>query len=242
MKTSNKIFIATGLLLLAYMVGYDFTLKSAYEKGDYKSRFYNMTELKFNNFNIVNHQAGNMLGLRVEHGDKYGVWVDKNLKDWVKITQNGQVLNITYAGKNFRQAGSYQGIVIICPVLSQVTATPFPKPKDVEEYNFGSDGGIEVAGFKQTLPMNIRSDKSISVTLSKNTLTDLTANIGNSPKERPRLTIEQSNHIATAHITMQGASQLSLYGPAVEKPDYHLGDSTMVTLSGSALKLVQPKL
>jgi hypothetical protein len=242
MKTSNKIFLAAVLLLIAYLVGYDFTLKTEYEKGAYKSRFYGMTEVKLSNFNVINHNAGNMVGLHIEQGKAYGVWVEEYFKDRITISQSGQTLTIKYTGKDVRQWSDRAGIIITCPVISQVTATPFAMPKDFEEEDeFSTRGIVELEGFKQTLPLSIRSDKSISITMSKNSLSELNASVGNSPKDKPRLTIGDDNHIAAANINMQGAAQLSLYGPAIEKPNYHLGDSTMITLSGSSLKMVQPK-
>lgn len=242
MKTSNKIFLAAILLLLAYMVGYDFTLKTEYEKGAYKSRFYGMSEIKLSNFNMINHKAGNMAGLHIEQGKSYGVWVDKYFKDRIKITQQGQTLNIDYIGKEVRQSGDFTGIIITCPVISQVIATTYPMPKDFKEDDeFSTSGLVEVAGFKQTLPLSIRSEKSISFDLTKNTLTQLDADFGNTTKDRPRLTINKNNQIETANLNLKGSTKLSLYGPAVAKPNYHFGDSIMVTLSGSSLKMVQPK-
>lgn len=242
MKTSNKIFLAAILLLFAYLVGYDFTLKAEYEKGTYKSRFYGMTEVKLSNFNVINHKAGNMVGLRVEQGKAYGVWVEQYFKDRITISQSGQTLTIKYTGKDVRQWSDRTGIIITCPVISQITATPFAMPKDFEEEDeFSTRGIVEVAGFRQTLPLTIKSDKTISFDLAKNTLAQLDANFGTTPKDRPHLTINKNNKIESANLNLKGSTQLSLYGPAVAKPNYHFGDSIMVTLSGSSLKMVQPK-
>jgi hypothetical protein len=242
MKTSNKIFLAAILLLVAYLVGYDFTLKAEYEKGAYKNRFYGMTEVKLSNFNVINHNAGNMVGLHVEQGKAYGVWVEEYFKDRITISQSGQTLTIKYTGKDVRQWSDNAGIIITCPVISQVTATPFAMPKDFEEEDeFSTRGIVELEGFKQTLPLTIKSDKTINFSLAKNTLAQLNADFGTTPKDRPRLTINQSNQIEAANLNLKGGTQLSLYSPSIAKPNYQFGDSIMVTLSGSALKMVQPK-
>jgi len=254
MKTSNKLLIAAGVFLLACLVGYDFTLKTEYDKGAYKSRFYQMTALKFTNFKIINHKAGNCLGLRVEQGDNYGVWVSNNYKDMVEITQNGQTLTIKYSGKDFYNLGDYSGIIITCPVLNELTAMPALIPK-ISDY--GYDGNIEIEGFKQTVPMTLKSNQSINFTMDYNSLSELNVSMGNNVyapgryydrannliavNGKPQLYIGSSNSIKVANLNMQGGSQLNLQGPVIGKPNYQLADNATITLSGSSLKLVQPK-
>lgn len=239
MKTSNKIFLAAVMLMLAYLVGYDFTLKTEYDKGGYKSRSYGMTEVKLGKFNVINHRAGNMLGLHIEQGKTYGIWIDKYYKKRIKISQQGQTLNIDYVDKEVRQSGRYAGITIICPVITSVIANTYT-PKSVEN-GFSDNGTIEISGFKQNEPLNVRSDTWIDVHLANNTLNQLNANFGLLPGSSPSLTIDNNNIIKTANLNLKGSSSINLYNPSIAQPNYHFGDSTTVTLSGSALKMVQPK-
>jgi hypothetical protein len=240
MKTSNKIFLAAALLIFVYLVGFDFTLKAEYEKGTYKSRFYGMQQIKLQNFNNIDHKAANMVGLRIEQGSTYGVWVHNYFKDEVTISQSGQTLTINYTGKDVRQWYK-TGIIITCPVISEVTAAPFIMPKNFEEEDeFFMQGRVEIAGFKQTLPLSIRSDRSIDVKMVKNDLAEFNATLGNTNADKAQLSVEHSNHIQVAHINLKGKAKLNLINPIIIKPNYQFEDSTEVTLSGSALKLLKP--
>jgi len=231
--------IAAGVFLLACLVGYDFTLKAEYEKGAYKSRFYGMTEIKIKDFDKIKHKCGNMIGLRVEQGKTYGVWMQSFQKDWIKFSQQGETLNIDYVGKEEESWGSSVGIIIICPKISQVDATTYmPKLPGVR---FSLRGLVEVAGFKQTVPLSISAGAWTDFYLTNNKLTQLNADFGFSSGDEPNLTIDNNNIIHAANLNLKGNSTLNLYSPAIAQPNYHFGDSTRVTLSGSSLKLVQPK-
>lgn len=240
MKTSNKIFLAAALLIFVYLVGFDFTLKAEYEKGTYKSRFYGMQQIKLQNFNIINHNAGNMLGLRIEQGNTYGVWLNDYFKDRITLSQSGQTLTISYTGKDVRQWYK-TGIIVTCPVISKVTAAPFIMPKNFEEEDeFSMQGRVEIAGFKQTLPLSVRSDRSIDLKMVKNDLAEFNATLGNTNADKAQLSVEHSNHIQAANINLKGKAKLNLINPVIVKPNYQFEDSTVVTLSGNALKLVKP--
>jgi hypothetical protein len=242
MKTSNKILIAAGLFLLACLIAYDFTLKTEYEKGAYKSRFYGMTEIKLKDFNAINHRAGNMVGLQIEQGKTYGVWISKYYKDKVKITRQGKTLNIDYVNydeSDVHHSGYALAVTVICPVMTNVNATAYVPQKP--ELGFSLNGSILISGFKQSQPLSIKADKWIEVNLSNNTLTQLNADLGTTLEDAPKLTIDLNNHIQNANINLNGKSALNLYNPAIVKPNYHFSDSTTVTLSGSSLKLMQLK-
>lgn len=240
MKTSNKIFLVAALLLFAYMVGYNFTLKAEYKKGTYKSRFYGMQQIKLQNFNSIDHKAANMAGLRIEQGNTYGVWINDYLKDRITFSQSGQTLMINYTGKDVRQWYK-TGIIITCPVISKVLAAPFIMPKNFEEEDeFSMQGRVEIAGFKQTLPLSVRSDRSIDVNIIKNDLDEFNATLGSTNADKPELSIEHSNHIQVANINLKGKANLNLNNPVIDKSNYQFEDSTAVTLSGSALKLLKP--
>ena len=240
MKKSNKIFLTAALLLFVYMVGYDFTLKAEYEKGTYKSPFYGMKQIKLQKFNSIDHNAANMVGLRIEQGSTYGVWIDSHFIDEISISQSGQTVAINYTGTDMRQWYK-PGIIITCPVVSQVTATPLPMPKGLKNpEEFSVEGLVEIAGFKQILPLSVRSDRSIDVNMAKNDLAELNASLGSTNADKAQLSIEHSNHIQAANLNLKGKARLNLINPFIVKPNYHFGDSTLVTLSGSALKLLKP--
>ncbi|WP_345953626.1 hypothetical protein [Mucilaginibacter sp. PAMB04168] len=236
MKTSNKILLAAVLIVVAYTVGYDFALKAEYDKGAYKNKFYRMTEFKVSNFDSISHNTTNIAGVKIEQGDKYGVWVDDNMKDQVKIEQQGTTLNINCdTTKDLRRRPYYASIVITCPKLKGLSTHQLKTAHD--EDNANGDGRIEIIGLNQTVPLSITADKGVDILLSKNKLGMLNVNLGTA-KDRAELFIYNSNSIQVANLQLKGRSQLNLDNPTIVKGNYHFGDSTMVTLSGQALKLV----
>src|SRR5665213_2713712 len=106
MKTSNKILMAAALVVIAWLVIYDNALKAEYVKGDFKKPHYHMLQLNFSNFNTIEHNAGNIIGLKIEKGP-YSVWVDDYVKDKITISQNGQDLTINYTSKE--NVNDYRG-------------------------------------------------------------------------------------------------------------------------------------
>ena len=238
MKTSNKILLAIALILVAYLVGYNFALKKVYNTGTYKSRFYQMTPLKFSNFNSINHKAANIVGLKVEQGDKFGVWVSNDMKDRVTVSQQGETLSIAYPDLKDIDRGLDTSIIVTCPNLKNIIASPEKTIKDEWEYAVRS---TYITGFKQNSPLKIEAGKRVEILLNKNNLAQLDAVMGQNNAEDPRLTIGSDNHIQIANLQLNGRSQLTLWNPAIGKGNYHFADSSMVTLFGSTLKLVAQK-
>src|SRR5471030_1778532 len=112
MKTSNKIIMIAALVVIAWLVIYDNALKAEYVKGDFKKPHYRMQQLNFSNFNVIEHNAGNIIGMQVKKAP-YGVWIDDYAKDKIRVSRHGQTLQIDYIGKeNFND---YRGITISCP-------------------------------------------------------------------------------------------------------------------------------
>jgi hypothetical protein len=243
MKTSNKLIISATLIIIGYLVAYDFALKAEYVKGTYKSRFYQMKQLSFKNFNAIEHNAANNINLRVEQGPGFGVWVDERLKDKIIIRQHKQTLSIYYNSKdNYRRYAIDHDIIIICPYINSIitnahfyadtvkTATGIQTT--MSHPDFGTP--TTITGFKST--MSIQANTFTKIEMYNNNLPALNALVnGNNAV----LKIDTTNIIKVATIQTSGESVLSLLNPAIETLHYNIADSTELTLSGKSFRQIR---
>ena len=246
MKTSNKILIVATLVVIGYLLVYDTALKAEYVKGDFKKPHYRMHQLSLSNFNIIEHNAANIIGMQIEKGP-YGVWIDDYIKDKVKVSQHGQTLQVDYISKeNF---SDYKGIIISCPDVISITANPFINPEKTanERYlrrngttmiiDYFPHGTIGIIGFEQPV-MTLQANEFTEFELQKNTLTQLNAKIGNTKKGNAGLTITADNKITGADIQVPGRSTLTLDNVYINKVTYKIADSADVHLTGKSVRLL----
>lgn len=231
MKTSNKLLVLATLIIIGYLVAYDFALKAEYLKGDYKSPFYHMQRIPVSSFNAIEHNIGNYTDVRIEQGAEFGVWVNKRLKDEITVSQHGKTLHIDYTGKsNFPHRFFEANVLIICPAINSVTSRPLAR-----SISPWASATTHITGFKQD-ELNIRSYKMSEIVLSKDTLNKLNAATGDS---RATLTINGNNAIKDASFNLLGRSEIRLLDPAIDKSGFKYTDSTTMILSGRALNLLQ---
>ena len=248
MKTSNKVMFVAAFITVAYLMIYDLGLKSEYDKGAFRKRFYNMVPLTFNGFNSIQHNAGNIIGLQIEKGP-YGVWVDKDLKDKISITQHGQSLQIDYVEKDGHYNNGYGTPVIIsCPEVAAVISNPFAmslgesngylrKKGKSMLIDYFPHGVTTIAGFDQ-FAMTVRAARHTEIVLAKNTIGTLTATVGDKTNGEAGLTIDANNNINSANFQIPGKSSLTLDNVLIGHINYRSTDSAQVTLAGKASHLL----
>lgn len=227
MKTSNKLLLTATVIIFTYLAVYDFQLKAEYVKGDYRSRFYNMKHTALNRFTSIENNAGNKLGVNIEKGPKFEIWINDFLADKVVVTQRNNTLYIDFKDKQF---SFYQaGITIICPAVDSIIASTQVSP----DWQFSS-GKTTVTGFTQDV-MNIRANKLTEIELSKNSLGKLIASTGGS---NATLTIRSDNQIKAADINIIGKSDLKLFN-TIANSSYNCTDSATITLNGKLFRSLQ---
>ncbi len=248
MKTSNKILVVASLIVIAYLTVYDLGLQAEYRKGDYKKQFYHMQQLSFAHFNVIKHNAGNIIGLQIEKGP-YGVWVDDNLKDKVTITQHDQMLQIDYTGKENYNNGYSPAIIITCPGVAGVFTNAFIKPGGNPDNRYLRKNGnsmiidyyphgiTTVMRFDQPA-MTVQANEFTEIHLTKNTLDVLNAKVGDRPNGKAGLTIDADNQLKYADFEVPGKSTLTLDNLLIGKVTYKLADSAQVNLTGMAVHLL----
>ena len=240
MKTSNKLLILITIVIIGFLVVHDSDLKAEYLKGAFRSRFYTMQQLPLKDFSTIKQNSADKVGVRIEKGDKYQVWIQTDLKDKVAITQQGKTLAIKMTGNNGTRIWGYlDGIIIICPQLdSLTTVTDADASNRKVDYKDASYNTINVIkGFDQ-LKMVINLNRVTGVELTGNKIDDFQATVGDKLLGKAYLNIKTNNHIKQANIKVPGKSELKLENPAIEKLDYVFSDNADLTLSGNSLHLL----
>jgi hypothetical protein len=237
MKTSNKLLAIVTVVILIFLVIYDLGLKAEYLKGDFRKRFYQMEQLSFKDFSNVRHNSADKVGIQIERGDKYQVWIKSDIKDRVVVTQQGKTLAIK--SKDGTRIWNYSdGIVIICPQLdSLITVTDADASNRKVDYKFaGYNIANGIAGFHQP-KMVINQNRVTGVELTGNQIDDLQATVGDKLIGKAYLNINASNGIKQANINVPGKSELKLSNPTIGKLNYVIADDAKVSLSGRGLQL-----
>ncbi len=236
MKTSNKLLLTAILIIIVSMVTYDFALRAEYRKGTYKSRFYNFektTDTKA--FNMLDNRAANLVSVRVERGDHFGIWMMNDLKDHIRISHNENALVIDVIDKKSPNTNIYKnGIIIICPSLNKVTTSPFFISKEDEERSYYSNSNTSLVGFNQK-NLELYINKETQLDLDKNKIANLQAFIGDNLTKHASLTIRSNNQFDVATIAVAGKNSLEIENPKITKSDFTIADSAKIISRGSFL-------
>ncbi|WP_342644842.1 hypothetical protein [Mucilaginibacter sp. CSA2-8R] len=241
MKTSNKLLLAVGLIILACLVGYNFALKKVYTQGEFRSPYYGMHKLNLSNFKIVNNQAADFMGIQIKHDAKYQVWVRPDVEDMLKITSDGRTLSIKKSTLPKRDYYYDNSIIITCPDIDSVVAGG-PAVKGTQEAIDNYDPYIrtKITGFVQP-HLGVRANFRTLILLDNNKLNRLNTLLGDDKAGRGLLTITDNNKIGLADLNVKGKSVLTLYGQSVAKSINHISDSASLMLHAAPVKLfVQP--
>lgn len=243
MKTSIKLLITALLIIIGSMITYDLALRAEYRKGTYKSRFYEFektTDAKM--FTTLDNRAANLVTVRVEQGEHFGIWMMKDLKDYISISHKGTVLVIDVIDKKSPYIKPYiniykNRIIITCPAVNKIITTPFFASKENEEGNY-SIGNTSLVGFSQQ-ELELHINKATRLDLDKNKIDFLKAYVGDSSTQHANLTIRSNDQINNAEIKVEGKNELNLENPKITKSNFNISDSAQVNLSGSFLNQIK---
>jgi hypothetical protein len=237
MKTSNKLLLAIGLIILACLVGYNFALKKEYDRGEFRSPFYGMYQIKASNFRVIENDAANMMDVKLQYGPNYGVWVKADLKDKVAINKRGNTLVINYNGDGNERHNYNDGVIIMCPIVDSVVTTAFINKLTGENIDrYRAYVTTEITGFKQQ-GMSVIAAPYTRIALDHDTLSHLNALVGSAKTSSSELEIKFNNQIAHADFNVLGKSFLTLNGKSVAACTNHISDSASLTLNNSPVKL-----
>ena len=233
MKISNKIFVAALTLLLVALTAYNIALRAEYRTGKYRDPLANYNRLTTKGFDQIDVPAASSLSVRIAAGPA-AVWVRKDVKDVVRVTQTGGRLTVAAAYPGTRQwFGPGPAVVIYCPRLRQLrTDAIYSKAGKTHTDKEDNMGQVVVRNFQQD-SLLISQNYGTDVHLEGNRLNYLSARAGQAPGSRAELRIKANNRIGAADLTVRHRGVLKL-ATAIPGLRTHFSDSATVTFSGAA--------
>jgi hypothetical protein len=241
MKTSNKLLLLLGIIIVSSLIFYNFGLRAEYIKGEYKSRFYQMTNKKIEGFTSIENNASNLY-VRIEQGDKFAVWFKNDVKNKIKFSKKNNTLIIDFKKENdeddyFRE----ENLIIICPRLENLISKKLYSDGNIKDKKSAKyyipEGDITVYGFNQD-KFNLLVNSLTEVNLEGNKFKNLTAKVGDDKSSIGTLNIKNNNEINNLGVDVKGKSILNLKNPLIKIAQLQLSDSANVNLSGRTLKLL----
>jgi hypothetical protein len=233
MKNSLKFLTAAGMLLLGSLTAYNAALGTEYRLGTYKDPLRNYVALPQRNFEAVSLPTASGLRVKIVAGP-FGVRVNKEAADFVRVTQRGQQLLVTLAYPEKPEFMGYQDAVVIsCPRLVALsTEGTYTVAGKVPVDKLQTGGAVVVHGFRQD-SLTLRQSRSNQIRLEANTLRWLGAVVGTVPGDGPELQIGPDNRIQAADLAIGHQGRLGL-ATAIGKLHQQFSDSATVTYSGPA--------
>lgn len=236
MKTSTMIIIAAVVIIMGCLTAFNYNLKGEYLSGAYKSRFRNMNFTPLKGIEKLDVQQANLLDIRVEQGDKEGIWIKKDVSDQVHFKVNAQVLTLfADHGEADELAIEDGGVIIVTKTLTAIKTSPYLRKS--KQYYMGS-GRFSVNGY-QLDQLDLDISKDVRLSLNNMKLNSLHAAVGDKIHGRAELLISSDTKINTAELIIPGNSKLNLQNPTIVKATYNLCDSASVTLSGKAVQMIK---
>ncbi len=231
MKTSNKLLVTAGALVLGTVLSYDIALRAEYRTGRYKDPFQHYTRQANANFDAVEVPSGLFFRVKIEAGPA-GVWVNKEATEYVRLQQKGHTLAVTLTKPDEEHYfGGRPAVIIHCPQLQALT-TDLPYPAAGRKGHLRSGGEVEVRNFRQD-SLRVAQRWTGTVKLEGNTLGQLRAVAGTAAGSNPELEIADNNRIQAASLRLNHQSQLALHA-RIPQLRYQFADSATVTFGGAA--------
>lgn len=238
MKTSTMLLITAILIVLGCLTAFNIDLEKAYLTGAYRSRFKDMTFTPVKGVKEIYVQNIDLVGVTIEHGNKEGIWINKEASDLINFKTEGDKLYIRITDQNAKESHYYnQGIVIITKDLSSIVTRTLPA-KHKDPHFFVQSIETTVTGYQvQNLHLNISA--LVNLSLNKMQIQTLNATIGTKEKGQAALELSPDTKVSSALFEVPGKSKLTLTNPDITKAVYHLSDSATVTLNGKLTRFVK---
>lgn len=236
MKTSTMIIITAVVIIMGCLTAFNYNLKGEYLSGEYKSRFKNMDFTSLKGIEELDLRDANLLGIRIEQGNKEGIWISKDISDKVHFKVDAQLFTLTADHDNgdgfIMQDG---GVIIVTKSLNAVKTSP--DVQDSKKYYRGSSE-VSINGY-QLGQLDVQVCKDVRLSLNNMKMNSLHAAVGDKTYGSAELLISSDTKINTAQMDLPGASRLTLLNPTIIKATYNLSDSATVTLSGKAVQMIK---
>ncbi len=239
MKTSTILILTTVLVILGFLVAFNFKMKQEYDyelgKGQY--RFMEFTPLK--GVEKMDFKLADGSQVKIVQGSKEGMWVNKRMRDNVTFKIAGHTLSLSLSHEHTRtEFSSWNAdIVITTKILKAVEAHAYYSNRS--EFKANSEGTcfIDVDGYQPDL-FDLKIGEYVNATLDHMQIDTLKADIGEISK-KAGLTLLSGVKANVAQINIPGNGQLSLYNSKIVKTTYNLSDAATVAVNGKVVKMIK---
>ncbi len=236
MKTSNKLLLAIGLIIMACLVGYNFALKKEYNKGEFRSPFYGMKKIEPGTFKAIENNAANIVGITVLPGRDCRIYGNTDVVKNITFKNQGGVLQINYIddGSERRSDGS---VFVTCPILDSLVTNAFLNKETKEGIDrYQPYLKNEINHFTQPA-LKVKVGNYTRINLEKTTLDNLYAVVGGQKTFNAALRIDFFSNIKQADLNVPGTNIIELYSPRIGSITNHISSDAQVLLSNGALGL-----
>jgi hypothetical protein len=228
MKTSNKLTVATLMLLLGALLAYNTALRAEYRKGNYKNPFFNYQALPLQGFSEVEVPAAAYLDVKIVRGP-YAVHLNKDAARYVHVTQQGPRLRVAVAyPKAEENLGDRETLVISCPALRRLTAGPGLTVAGKPWNQVSVGGNVLVQGFRQD-SLAVLLMRNATLKVRGNTLAYLRAET----RSGADVQLEDDNHIQAASLKMGPKCSLR-QDCGIPQQQYEFSNQANAAFSGEA--------
>ncbi|MGZ3874058.1 MAG: hypothetical protein ACXVJD_14145 [Mucilaginibacter sp.] len=237
MRTSNKILLAALVFMIIALVLYDYQLKAAYQKGDYKNPYRNFVTLNYTGFNAIELNASTAVNIMLVKGP-FKVIAAPDAIEYLKIRQRNGTLVIDANFKDNYQSGRAAYLLYIsCPSLSSFKADARYIASDiaVTDTLAGDDFKWKptvIKGFTGD-SLYIREDHASNILLEYNRIGTLRAITGISKGSASNLCIGPDNQFNNTSLDIRNKSRLWIKEKNGVPLNYRLADSAKVIVNGS---------
>lgn len=237
MKTSNKFLLTAVLLFITSVVIYDFQLKAAYQKGDYKDPYRGFLTLNYKDFKVIELGSSTAVNVMLVKGP-FKVLADPDAMDFIKIEQHHDSLFVGAVFKdNYHNVRSAQVMYISCPELKAFSAdaknliagNPVIDTIGSEDFRWRP---TIISGFTGDR-LNITQDHASTILLKNNKFNILNAITGISNGSASNLSIETGNQFGKTNLDIRNKSRLWIKDDSLSEISYHLADSAKLILNGN---------
>jgi|GEM_PF-1107090 len=249
MKTSNILMTTAVIIILGSLLLYDFGLRDEYQKinkigvQEYQktNRFNGYEKADITDFNAINFKAANNIIAKVEYGEKEAVWINKNAKGMVDVSQEGKklIIDLSAKGKERNYSGYQASVIIISPEVKQIDAEAFGKVRKYKGKYGDSivttyqNNRCYISGFRyDSLLINLAANTYLQ--LDDNQLKALNATVGDKAGNGT-LVINSDNNIDKVNLDVRGKSTVEVLDLDIKNIKYKISDGAVVTFRGTAL-------
>ena len=239
MKTSTILIFTTVLVILGFLVAFNFKMKQEYDyelgKGQYQ--FMEFTTLK--GVEKIDFKLADGSRVKIVQGTKEGMWINKRVRDNVtfKIADHTLSLSLSHEHTRTEFSSWNADIVITTKILKAVEAHAYYSNRS--EFKSNSEGTcfVDIDGHQPGL-FDLKIGEYVNVTLDHMQIDTLKADIGEISK-KAELTLLSGVKAKVAEINIPGNGRLNLYNPMIVKTSYNLSDVATVAVNGKVMKMIK---